>query len=106
VHIYELFASMGFAPSMANLLTKLTTYKGQLPQGTHTSPYLANLIFVKAGKEIQEFASRNNLTFTTFVDDIALSSKLDFKNQVNDIVAILNTNGFKVTIQEYKSEII
>jgi RNA-directed DNA polymerase len=97
VHIYEMFASRGFAPSMANLLTKLTTYKGQLPQGTHTSPYLANLIFVKAGNEIQEFAKTNNLTFTTFVDDIALSSKVDFKDYVNTIIAILNTNGFKIS---------
>jgi RNA-directed DNA polymerase len=95
--VYELFASRGFAPATANILTKLTTYKGQLPQGTPTSPYLANLVFVKAGQEIQEFAKANNLTFTTFVDDITLSGKVDFHPLVNAIKEMITSKGFKIS---------
>jgi RNA-directed DNA polymerase len=97
VQVYEMFASRGFAPATANILTKLTTYKGQLPQGTPTSPYLANLVFVKAGTEIQEFAKANNLTFTTFVDDITLSGKDDFQPLVNIIVEMITSKGFTIS---------
>lgn len=95
--VYSMFASRGFSPSVANILTKLTTYKGQLPQGTPTSPYIANLVFVKAGKEIQKLALVNNLTFTTFVDDITLSSKEDFKHNLNAIIEMITLNGFKIS---------
>jgi len=97
VKVYEMFASRGFAPATANILTKLTTYKGQLPQGTPTSPYLANLVFVKAGVEIQEFAKANNLTFTTFVDDITLSGKDDFQPLVNTIIEMITSKGFTIS---------
>ena len=97
VQVYEMFASRGFAPATANILTKLTTYKGQLPQGTPTSPYLANLVFVKAGTEIQEFAKANNLTFTTFVDDITLSGKDDFQPLVNTIIEMITSKGFTIS---------
>jgi len=95
--IYKMFASRGFAPETAHLLTKLTTYKGMLPQGTPTSPYLANLVFVSAGLELQAFAQQNGITFTTFVDDVTLSSKTDFKQHVNDIVTMITSKGFKIS---------
>jgi RNA-directed DNA polymerase len=95
--IYQMFASRGFAPQTANILTKLTTYKGMLPQGTPTSPYLANLAFVNAGNELQEFAKLHNLTFTTFVDDITLSGKTDFQPLVNTIIDIITSKGFKIS---------
>jgi RNA-directed DNA polymerase len=95
--IYQMFASWGFAPQTANILTKLTTYKGMLPQGTPTSPYLANLAFVNAGNELQEFAKLHNLTFTTFVDDITLSGKTDFQPLANTIIDIITSKGFKIS---------
>lgn len=95
--IYQMFLSRGFAPQTANILTKLTTYKGMLPQGTPTSPYLANLAFVNAGNELQEFAKLHSLTFTTFVDDITLSGKTDFQPLANTIIDIITSKGFKIS---------
>jgi RNA-directed DNA polymerase len=95
--VFELFVQKGFAPSVAHILTKLTTYKGMLPQGTSTSPYLANLVFTNAGLKIQEISRANGFVFTTFVDDITVSSKTDFKYLVNDFVDIINDNGFKIS---------
>ena len=95
--VYRMLVLRGFAPETARILTKLTTYKRQLPQGTPTSPYLANLVFVAAGLEIQAFADANNMTFTTFVDDISLSSKTDFKSNVNNIIDIIKFKGFKIS---------
>lgn len=95
--VFALFLQKGFAPTVARILTKLTTYKGMLPQGTTTSPYLANLVFTNAGLKIQDLSMANGFTFTTFVDDITISSKTDFKNLVDDFVEIINSNGFKIS---------
>jgi len=95
--VFEMFVKRNFSPTASMILTKLTTYKGMLPQGTPTSPYLANLVFVSAGLELEALAIKNGLTLTTFVDDITISSKIDFKPLVNDILAIITSNGFKIS---------
>lgn len=95
--IFEMFLKNGFAPATASILTKLTTYRGQLPQGTPTSPYLANLAFVDAGLEIEAFANKFGLIFTTFVDDITLSGKTDFKEHLPTVLSIIASHGFKIS---------
>lgn len=95
--VFDTFIKYKFAPTTAHTLTKLTTYKGMLPQGTHTSPYIANLVFTIAGIKLQEFADQHNLTFTTFVDDITFSSKTDFKHLIPEVIEIITSNGFRIS---------
>lgn len=95
--VFNMFVEKKFSPTVAQILTKLTTYKGMLPQGTPTSPYLANLAFVNAGLEIQTLADSNCLTFTTFVDDITISSKTDFQPLINTFIEIIKSKGFKIS---------
>lgn len=42
--VYRLFALIGASPDVARILTRLTTFKGRIPQGAPTSPMLANLV--------------------------------------------------------------
>lgn len=95
--VFDTFIKYKFAPATARILTKLTTYQGMLPQGTHTSPYIANLVFSNAGSKLQEFANQHKLTFTTFVDDITFSSKSDFKDLIPEIIEIITSNGFRIS---------
>lgn len=95
--VNETLIKYKFAPPTASLLTKLTTYKGMLPQGTHTSPYIANLVFTDAGDRLQAFAKKHNLTFTTFVDDLTFSSKQDFKHLIPEIIDIITSCGFRIS---------
>lgn len=39
----------------------------------------------------------NQLTFTTFVDDLTLSSKMDFKDKIPEILNILVSAGFTIS---------
>jgi RNA-directed DNA polymerase len=73
--VYEMFIYYNFSPTVASVLTKLTTYKGKLPQGAPTSPTISNLVFVKTGLKLQSIAEKYNLTFTSFIDDLTFSSK-------------------------------
>jgi RNA-directed DNA polymerase len=95
--VFEMLVSNRIPLEAASILTKLTTYKGMLPQGTPTSPYLANLVFVKAGLKLQKIADENRLIFTTFVDDITISGKEDFKPLVNGIIDLLIGCDFRIS---------
>ena len=44
--VFHTFLSLGYSDHFAHWLTKLTTWKHELPQGTSTSPHLANLAFI------------------------------------------------------------
>ncbi|HLW38953.1 MAG TPA: reverse transcriptase family protein [Brumimicrobium sp.] len=105
--VFEMFISFDFSPSVARLLTKLTTYKGKLPQGAPTSPIVANLVFVKTGKRLKEIAIENNLTFTSFVDDLTFSSPTDFKDKIQDILDAVVEDGFKISHKKtnYKTKL-
>ena len=102
-----MFVSFDFSPTVARYLTKLTTYKGKLPQGAPTSPIVANLVFVKTGKRLQKFAAFNNLTFTSFVDDLTFSSPSDFKEKTQNILDAVIADGFKISHKKtnYKSKL-
>ena len=94
--VFKMFVSQGFSPEASRLLTKLTTYKGKIPQGAPTSSTLANLVFIKTGDILQEFAKENNATFTSFVDDMTFSSAQDFKSKLPQILEII-TNDYKIS---------
>lgn len=98
--VYAMFVENGFSPDVASLLTKLTTYKGHLPQGSPTSTTIANLVFVPVGEALQSIAERNGLRFTTFVDDVTMSAQHDFKDVVPEIIKRIQpeeSRGFKVS---------
>lgn len=98
--VYKMFIVNGFSPDVASLLTKLTTYKGHLPQGSPTSTTIANLVFVPCGNEIKSIAEREGLRFTTFVDDVTISSQHNFKNvvpEIMDTIQPLESRGFKIS---------
>lgn len=105
--VYSALVSVGFSPDVASLITRLTTHKGHLPQGAPTSTFLANLVFKNTGDQIQQIAIQNNLRFTTFVDDVTLSSQSDFKDLVPTIIQVISEAGYKIshTKTTYKSGI-
>lgn len=105
--VFEMFRLFNFSPTVSRYLTKITTYKGRLPQGAPTSPIIANLVFIRLGKVLQDFAKNNNLTFTSFIDDLTFSSPNDFKNITQDILNAITKDGFKISHNKtnYKSKL-
>lgn len=95
--VFEMFRSFSFSPTVARYLTQLTTFKGRLPQGTPTSPMIANLVFVKTGKKLALFARENQIVFTSFVDDLTFSAPADFKEKIPFIIDSLVADGFKIS---------
>jgi RNA-directed DNA polymerase len=95
--VFEMYRSFDFSPTVARVLTQLTTYKGRLPQGAPTSPTIANLVFIKTGKKLELFAQENKLTFTSFIDDLTFSAPIDFKHRAQVIIKTIQEDGFKIS---------
>lgn len=95
--VFKLYCKLGCTPTVARYLTKLTTYKYQLPQGAPTSTFLANLVFVETGDKLMAFCEEHEILFTIFVDDLTFSSKRDFKSHVSEILAILREDGYVIS---------
>jgi RNA-directed DNA polymerase len=89
------------SPQISYLLTGLTTYRGRLPQGTPTSPLLANLVLSSFDGEIRSACSKNGIRYSTWIDDLAFSGD-SVSEIIGPVVAILMRSGFRVRHQKIK----
>lgn len=94
--VYEMFVSHKFSPDVSRLLTRLTTYRGKVPQGAPTSTGIANLSFYQIDNELIEFCNANDILYTRFVDDLSFSSQKDFKGLTLKIISIITKHKFRI----------
>lgn len=64
-----------FSDDVVNILTKLTTYQGKLPQGGCTSSYLANLVFFNDEYRLVSSLRGKKIRYTRLLDDVTISSQ-------------------------------
>jgi hypothetical protein len=84
---------------VAKLLTRLTTFEDQLPQGTSTSPALANLALFDAEGELRKQLAFHGVTMeqTRYVDDIAFSGPSgDEQKLIATVIGVMTAYGFKM----------
>ncbi len=101
-HVYTTFLLLGFSDHFSHWLTKLTTWKYELPQGTPTSTHIANLVFLETDKKLITLCELHKLTYTRYVDDLTFSSPQDFRPFLNDILSIINDGGFNISYRKTK----
>lgn len=89
--VYQTFVINGFSADVSSLITKLTTYKGNVPQGIPTSTYITNLVALPLDIGLINMCSKNEIKYTRFVDDLSFSSKKDFQNLLSAIISIINS---------------
>lgn len=87
----------GFSDQVAQLLTRLTTKAGSLPQGASTSSYLANLVFWRDEPLLQAKLAAHGITYSRYVDDISMSCKgnlspEEIERVVADVYGMLRRN--------------
>lgn len=67
------FRDLGWSKEAAEVLTRITTHRGALPQGAPTSPRLANLVNFRMDARLNGLASKYNAVYTRYADDITFS---------------------------------
>ncbi|MEK7555488.1 MAG: reverse transcriptase family protein [Patescibacteria group bacterium] len=94
--VYVLFRKFGAPAEEARIITKLTTFRGHLPQGAPTSLALFNFLLSNTG--IDKAASRiRGIKYTRYVDDLVFTSKRRIpKNLKKEVVVLLKEYGFSI----------
>lgn len=86
--VYKLFKEkLRCAPDVSSLLTRLSTYKRCLPQGSPCSPVIANLILFDFDISINSYAIRRKAHYSRLGDDIILSSN----SKLSDIEYVVSS---------------
>jgi len=95
--VYRMFrAEFGFGRDVARTLTRLTTYRAQLPQGSPTSTAIANLLLtMPLDRLVGTAAQDRNVDYSRFVDDTAMSGD-NPRPLINDVARQLSTRGLRI----------
>jgi RNA-directed DNA polymerase len=94
--VRAIFTGLGFGTEAAALLTKLTTWEGQLPQGVPTSTALANLVLLRVDWRIVKLQEKHAFNYTRWVDDLTFSGGLRLLKLRGLLRRIVEDSGFRV----------
>lgn len=86
---------------VASLLTKLTTWKGYLPQGAPTSTPLANLVISAIYPGVEAECETLGVLYSTWVDDLAFSGERA-RDIIPLVISVLRKNGFCISRRKLK----
>jgi hypothetical protein len=98
--VFETFRAIGISPKVAEVLTRLTTFKGRIPQGAPTSTMLANIVAGyerqncldrRIGGLCQEHGSQNR----RWIDDLSISGPRYLPKLRGTVERIIEQAGFK-----------
>lgn len=98
--VYETFIKLGFNTQFAFYTTRLTTWKGELPQGTPTSTHISNLVFLDTDYKLIEICKANDITYTRYIDDLTFSSQKDFQHLIPIFLETVQKDGLKISFRK------
>ena len=86
---------IGLDEESANIITKLVTRWGKLPQGVSTSTYIAQLVILPMVKRFRELCKQHGFRVTFYNDDITITGGKKLKNFEKLFIKIIKEEGFK-----------
>ena len=102
--VHENLIDIGYSDYAAKLITKFACYKTFLAQGSPASPVLSNIIFRNADLDFESIASKYNITYTRYADDIVFSCSNSDSSRVsdlkNDVHKIFVKHGYEISPQK------
>lgn len=101
--VRAVFQSLGFRPEIVAVLTKLTTWRDELPQGVPTSTALANLALTRVDGRITVLQAHHDFDYTRWVDDLTFSGDHRLKRLRNLLRRIVEDEGFRVKEEKTKT---
>lgn len=74
----------------------ISVLDGSLPQGSPVSCLLANMAFCEVDKRIRKICLRHQLTYSRFIDDLAISGQKNFTSLKGPFSASVEASGYEV----------
>lgn len=103
--VERMFRALGYSDFESSIFTRFCTYKGVLPQGGVTSPYISNLIFKNIDNKIEEICAVKNIVYTRYADDLIFSgnNKQDLQDLKLEIPKLINRHSrFRINKEKTK----
>lgn len=94
--VRRVFEDIGFMGEALSILTKLTTWQFQLPQGPPTSVAIANLALANLDRRQLGLAKQHGFRYTRFVDDMSTSGMKRLRKMRNLQERIVRDEGFSI----------
>lgn len=94
--VRKVFEELGFSGDALSIITKLTTWEFQLPQGPPTSPAIANLALAKLDRRQLGVAKQHGFVYTRYVDDLSASGGRRLRKVRNLQERIIKDEGFSI----------
>jgi RNA-directed DNA polymerase len=103
--VLAIFQALGFGPEAAGLLTKLTTWKNELPQGVPTSNALTNLALARVDWRITCACDQHGFIYSRWVDDLTITGSLRLLKFRGMFQRIVVDEGFQLKLEKTKTEL-
>jgi len=100
--VLGIYLEIGYMYSVALMLAKLSCYKGVLPQGTPTSPMLANLVCRNLDLRLENLAKKMRFQYTRYADDLAFSGGTIVDGLLKSVDKIVQNEGFSLSKKKTK----
>lgn len=100
VSVFRFFRQQGYSEAVTVILTKLTTYKGALPQGAPTSPTLSNILMRKIDEKVGSYCSENKIRYTRYADDLVFSGNFSIKRLLAKLHTVLAPQQLRLNNQK------
>lgn len=94
--VFRFFRQQGYSEAVTVILTKLTTYKGALPQGAPTSPTLSNILMRKVDEKVGRYCSENKIRYTRYADDLVFSGNFSIKRLLAKLHSVLAPQQLRI----------
>lgn len=94
------FFELGFDAELSDVLVKLTTYKGSLPQGAPTSPMVANMVAIELDNRIMNLLKlefpEEEVSYSRYVDDISISGPSSLEDLIPRILGCVESSNYRI----------
>lgn len=98
--VEQYFRAIGWSAESAEMLTRVCTHNGALPQGAPTSPRLSNLINAKLDARLSALARKHQANYTRYADDLTFSFDEASHPKVNGLIhfvkEIVKSEGYQL----------
>ena len=110
--VQGLLERIGINTDVAEIIVRICTNRGCLPQGAPSSPVISNMICFRLDKSLMSFSKEHRLLYTRYADDITLSSfqppttlfegdrpdsgRLPLEKLSGELLSIFGRNGFNL----------
>lgn len=94
------YRCLGWGRAATDLLTRMTTKDGGLPQGAPTSPKLSNLLCKRLDGRLEAVADRYYAHYTRYADDLTFSLEIDRREDVHRLLSavefLVRQHGYRI----------